>query len=514
MTRGSTSKGVKGMYLNMIRSSETLDPAFQRRVHQLAKRTKDEDLAASLARRADTIDEIDTDLGSWGSAKVQSAWFARPGRDYAAVAAKLAREKRVTILEVVASLGQLPEAIYATCAKRDSLRVAFALVTNDAASVTTRRAAAATIGRQYEAMSYAKQHALVGTLASCDQEIVDAFIQACPTIETVAPALTGASALAPESVDHIYNLATEILTGLPKLHATKLAESQNRTSRHSYYGGSYDVSRPMHSVLEACKHVVVLTEYDSPRRDKLVECLAVLIELFGKKQWQYDDDLHRTASELLETVTATKTGRRPSKVDMVRSITSVERLEEVANELSNQRKLDRATAVVILCHEHVSHKAAELAVRAFGWGETTKVLAAKGKDMKLHAKAVALISTHDVNDARIAKFAAPATPSEFWMEIVAVYANSRGIIPQDVLASTHARVDIIPRLPLRIFSQEDLPGWMVTGFTELLAQELATTGAWDAFEVLAPNHLGTVTQVLRAAKLTTKHLTTTTPDAV
>lgn len=500
------AQGIREMYLNVIRSSDTLDQQFQRRAHHVAKLAKDEDLASALARRPDTLSEIDDDLATWGSAKVQSAWFTRPGRDLAKAAQRLSREKRVTVLEVIAGLPDLDERFYAICAKRDASRVALPLMSNESAPVEYRTAAAATIAREFEGLSYAKKGALVAILASCDPRVADMFVCATSDLSVANRAMGNVSYLSIAATEHVYDMCHKRLVGLKSTYIDNLARSKNQT-RGSWYGSShYEITQVLRELIEAFRHVTLLSEHVSADKSALTAALDDLDEIFAKGEWGSNDvDFAKAISDIRPLLDASAGPvRTNSPANACKAAATAEEILEIIKPLTNSRSLDRGTAFAALLHPKATLEVAECAVKAFGWGETTRLLEAKHRDLNFAVRTYLVIASCNLSDKQIERFANENSPKDLWMEIVAYYAKNNRNIPNDLLQSRFAQAEIIPKLPLRAFSQGDLPGWMVTAFSQFLATELTTQAAWDGFEVLAPTHLGTVAQVVRAAKLTTR----------
>jgi len=510
MTRGH-NKGINGIYLNVIKGSEKLDHEFQRRVHHVARATRDEELAAALAKRGDTLPEIDDNLGEWGSARVQSAWFARPGRDMVATIAKLNREKRITVLEVISALPDLPIEIYGICARRNAVRVALPLISNNSANREQRVAAAQTLARGYSSMSYARQNALVGTLSSCEQEIVDAFVSAATDLPTIAKAVSTVSEISAGSLQHVYDVVTAKLRTMPKL--CQQAEKDSSGSSGAYRGWNqalYDIGNFLREVDAVLRRAPLMVSNADVDRDPLFAELRNLKALFEastidkRQRDEYLNFIDKFGTLLDASSTADQSSGPAAEI---RAASSEGRLQELIDGLITSNKLDRPCAVAALTNPHANAVVAQRALRAFGWGEVVKFLEARHRDINLTTKAVVLVhGVYRVSDEFIERFAAPSTPAELWTEVVGTYMkdpnNTNIQIPSEVFHSKFAKVDVIPKLPLRVFAQPDLPGWLVTGFVEYLAKELSTQAAWDGFEVLAPKHLGPVSQVVRAAKVT------------
>jgi hypothetical protein len=493
------------MYLNVIKSSDSLSPEFQRRVFRVARNAKDEDLAAALAVRPDTLPELDAELGAWGSARVQSAWFARPGRDMSATIQSLRKEKRVTILEVIAGIPELTPEVYEVCVQRNATRVAYKLVSNDSVPIEMRCRAAGTLAQSYETISYQKQHQLLTYLTACDTEVPNSFIKASTEVSIANKVMNGISALEDDTAAHVAMMCTTVLTKLPRLYALKLAESKAQSASRWYYGWS-DFSDVLQSVTEATKYLSILLATEPPHKDEIIDLAEVLEKVLAAKEGPNDTTYMEYVKSILANCNSTgETG--PSISDMARTAGSKEQLLEIAT--SDRDTFNKAAAVAVLCNPHADTEVAITVAKEFGWGESAKVLEAKNREIKPEVKAVLMVDGHLCTDDHIRKFAASTTPQELWRLMIA-YASTRKAyggfygIPADLLSSAYASVDVVPLLPLRLYSHPDLPGWLVSAFAAYLSVELKSTDAWDSFEVLAPRHLGNVAQVIRASKITSK----------
>lgn len=122
MSRGNNQ--ITTLYTNLVAGSSALTPEMQERIFSHAKLTKNVALAAALAKRVDTIETIDKKLAKWDAAKIQAAWYLRPGRPVAQITEQLEREDRITVLEVLAGIEHLDAAVYEMCAKKNVSRIA------------------------------------------------------------------------------------------------------------------------------------------------------------------------------------------------------------------------------------------------------------------------------------------------------------------------------------------------------------------------------------------------------
>jgi hypothetical protein len=417
----------------------------------------------------------------------------------------LRKEKRVTILEVIAGVPDLTPEVYEVCVQRNATRVAYKIVSNDSVPIAMRCFAAGTLAQSYETLSYQKQHHLLTYLAACDTEVPNTFIRTSTELSIANKVMNGISSLEDDTAMHVAKMCTQALSKLPRLYAAKLAESKTQSNSRWYYGWS-DVSNEIQSVVEATKYLSILLASEPPLKDEIVSQAEILKTVIDANESQNDNTYMEYVKSILANCNSTGEAG-PSASDMARNADSKERLLEIAT--ADRDSFNKAAAVAVLCNSHADTEVAIAVARAFSWGEASKVLEAKNRDIKPEVKAVLMVDGHLCSDDHIRKFAANTTPQELWRMMIA-YASTKNSyggfygIPSDLISSAYANVDIVPLLPLRLYSHPDLPGWLVSAFAAYLATELSSTDAWDSFEVLAPRHLGNVAQVIRASKITSK----------
>jgi hypothetical protein len=484
------------LYGSLARSASDLDPRLQVRIHRYAMRTRNEDLAAALARRSDTIAEVDAELGGWSTAKVQAAWFSRPGRSPADTVSKVRKERRVTVLEVVAGLEALPPEIYKICADRDSHRVATPLVTNQDAPVEDRRRAAATLSRELERMSYSRKHAMMGTLSACESSVVGAFIQASADTSAIIMALKSASEVDQAAAQHVVDVCASCVDGLVDKRERRLQRSQN--VRH--YASWHELANDIRQCREALELLGEMHQLGELELTALVAAADKVNAEIGSSTTREDREIQDGLSNLLAQLSRSAViGTNPATEAL--ATTSRDRLLEI---LENNRK-DRSTALAALCNPVADPQVARQAISIFSWAEPLRMLEARHREMNCATKAVVMVRAYQFKDDAIRKFASPATPKELWSALVKECFETRPTAVSEILGSAYASVDVVPELPLQIFRSGELPDWVATELAKYLCEHLDTDEVWDGFEVLAPKHLGGLGKVVRAASLTARH---------
>jgi hypothetical protein len=122
-----------------------LSADLQHRLFEQACATDDEVVLELLARRPDLDPALDARFAGISSARVLTVWVGREGRDAAELSRLALTERRVTVLEVLAGLGEMSDEAYLTLARADNRRIAVVLAANPAAPDAARKLAIATL---------------------------------------------------------------------------------------------------------------------------------------------------------------------------------------------------------------------------------------------------------------------------------------------------------------------------------------------------------------------------------
>jgi hypothetical protein len=482
------------LYLRLATEAPNISGSSQQRIHRYALSHTDEELAAALARRSDTVDEIDAELGNWPSAKVQAAWFARPGRTPEQAVAKVQRERRVTVLEVVAALEGLPERIYAHCAARDSARVSMPLLTNTCVPESVRQDAARVIAGDFKRMSASRRHSMVSILATCTPPVISAFVRHTSSLDDLGSVLRTTSEIDRSAAGHVVSLCAKVVTSIPARRDQKAAATR-------YYASWYELNndlRAVNDVIVALSAVHPLEQLDLSR---LVDVTSAALTHVtdATPRLSEDQELARMLTTVAQTCTLTGSSVS-SPTARARSASSAAELVEML-----AKHGDRMVAAAALCNPHANAEVARLCVRAMSWHDPVRLLEARSKEMGVDVKAVIMSRSHVFEDVAFRSFAAPGDPRELWLATVKEHTSQDGSRSLGrLLTSSLAGPDVIPMLPLKAFTDDTIPGWAHAALLEYLEANLTSQASWDGFEVLAPKHLGDVATIVRASVRTAR----------
>lgn len=125
----------------LVDRTSILTGDIQHRIASHALRDGDTDLLLGLLGRSELDADVDRRIGESTELPVLITWMLRPGRDPETVAGRVAREKRVTVLAVLADTPGLPRSVYENLADHHSEKVLKALVTGTACDTEIRRRA-------------------------------------------------------------------------------------------------------------------------------------------------------------------------------------------------------------------------------------------------------------------------------------------------------------------------------------------------------------------------------------
>lgn len=121
---------VTSFYERLITNPSPIEPVLQVRIVEHLVREKEFASLGKFAARVDLSAEAEARIVARDEAQVLAGWAARPGRTHAEIIGRLGNEKRVTTLLPLAKMQGLPSEIYVEIAKRSSVKLTEALMTN------------------------------------------------------------------------------------------------------------------------------------------------------------------------------------------------------------------------------------------------------------------------------------------------------------------------------------------------------------------------------------------------
>ena len=141
-------------------SASLLESAFV-----VAVASSDELLLSSIARFPDLPAHMEEHIAKSSSAKVQVARFSRPGMSQDVIAKVLRKEKRASVLSVIAATRDLPEAVYEQLASTKQRAVAVALLDNPNVPFVHLTQAASFLAAGFDNLPYKVQNLVLGSLS-------------------------------------------------------------------------------------------------------------------------------------------------------------------------------------------------------------------------------------------------------------------------------------------------------------------------------------------------------------
>jgi len=502
MNRGNQQ--INLVYENLVSSQAPLAETVQRRIYAHAKSTKDVNLAAGLAKRTDTVREIDDALSKWGAAKIQAAWYMRHGRDKDVVRNKILKEDRVTILEVVAGIGGLDESVYEACAEHCVPRVALALLMNDGASEESRTKAARSLAAEYGNLSYEKRNTLSVALGSASEEIAGAFICAMSDLRVISHLLGNIKTLSPTAEGHVLTLVDGLFTKAGKLYDRQV-KSGSKSNRWDEDGYPMMIS-VVNSVLAGLAKYPVR---ETPERERLLtKHVEFIKKLDAGRNGPHDQETYSDVAGSIQYLGGTDT-YESSALLRVRAAKSPKELMTLIDSYDTKGELDSGILTAALQNTNLNLEVALRVAKEIRWCgvDVEALLRAKKDTYPVYVLGALMTATWEDTDELIENLMGTYSSKELWSALVSASIANDGNsarIDRRVLESKYADAEVLPSLPFSLFTTGNLPEWLLKSFGEYLEANLPDERAWDGFETLAKSHLGTVEQLVKAARLTTR----------
>ena len=501
MTRGNNQ--ITTLYTNLVSGSSALTPEMQERIFAHAKLTKNVALAAALAKRADTVETIDKKLAKWDAAKVQAAWYLRPGRPVAQITEQLEREDRITVLEALAGIEHLDGAVYEMCAKKNVARIALPVLSNPSTGREHRIVAARTLAGSYDSMSYERRSKMRELLSGTDNDTVAAYVEA-----------TNDAALIKNAIEHRSGINEATAVRVCEIVNATLAEAKlewkstpvnNSTQRYSWESARY-----VKLVDLAVELLQILQRYDQLEVAGRKEATDALKDLYAsiskrKKRSGDEDNVLNTITGVLESL-GVSDGVRAGIALRIKNTTDPKELSETIARLDHEDKLDNQTMIAAITNPHIDLAGAlHIGGRLHWHGLDVEAFIASRKDtLSANVLGAVMVATWMQNDTQIERLVGVHSAQDIWRACVAAAMHETQQVPPYLFESKYASVDVIPQLPFAVFAQPDLPDWLVSGMATYLAANLDRPEHWDGFEALAKSHVGTVEQLVRGSKLATR----------
>lgn len=482
------------LYHNLATSATTLGPVLQRRIHRHSVARKDDVLAAALARRGDTLTELDDLLGAHRSAKVAAAWLTRPGRSSTVIAARLDRERRVSVVEAVAKTADLDPAVYATCAAALSPRVAHALLANPSVDV-------------HVASTCAQYLATVDGIDSSNERVADllrercdvvreAYLQAAHDVEMLCRVDGGPWSTA--TAQHVLDTCAASVDAVFCRGADQPRSKQARPDAHDLY-------RAIRYVATAVQRHVPVGLCNQLDTSAIIAVTTTAIACAGRIGAYTGDSIRRECSVIRNHLDGDADGA--ALAARIAAATTTAALAKILAPIEQADGfLPVTAALAVLHHPAVDADVVGTLISLSRWDDDGILGLVEAHRDRLDPAVVAIIlhETYSYDDDELERYAPGGNVGCLWRALVQYSAAHDPSTAAHLFHSAHADGAAIETLPFAVFCDNLLPGWVYDAVQTYLDTHLTTTAALDGFELLAASHHGSLDQVVRGAVRATR----------
>lgn len=504
------SNSPSGVYRTLITASTELPHALQEQIFTYAKSNKDFELLATLALCPSLSSTLDEKLGSIPSAKVQSAYVARPGRTPAQLSAKARKDHRVVVCELLAELPNLELSAYEALSKNKSDRVLLALAKNQAAPTQIRESALAVLAcntaslasqalHEYSVLATGEYHlmgpALQAILAKTKEE---AKSRRLVSLSSSSPQLRALQIFMSDNVVGLDDLPPTAATSLLELllisfdSAVKQHNAVTPTTPQTSVSYNYERRR----VYTAFAHVVnqVFVALDSPVATAEFRARAadIALELKGALQKETTSLVEKLLTRLTEPAPITPR----NSASVIAALTDPEELLAVANAIDKNTMNYKAPVLALL-----SNPNSDLRVVTAVFSKRLSTIDGKRAflariDDTLVAAEIAASSVMTVTDELLAKAADPEALMEALFE-----RRPEKFVSQ--LDDSHFLTRSLARkVPVEFLSGVSRNSFSTTSpLASLVSKEITSAlgespRAWALFEDLVTSSPGTLGSLL------------------
>ncbi len=491
------------LYENLACSEGRLGGEIQKRIHQYALRHKHAELAAALARRGDLLEEIDRELSTWGEARVLAAWYKNPKRGADQVREKIAKERRITVLEAVAGLDGLDPSVYEVCAGRISVKVALALLGNPAAR-NVHQDAAAYMATMYETLGYETKDRVVRIIEEGGREVLESFILACGEIYTVKDVIGVQVELGDNVAEHIHTVCQQSITEALERKAVMATVTGNQANRYYHWDKSHYRNLTATTIEVLARFAWVPGDRSACVTRTVAVLKEMAVALIGERQDPQDAALMVRVEACVEAIEGD--GGIIETVIAAREAQDPDALERVLDSLSGGENGVGLVLNAVLSSPHVDVRTAYRAGSMMRWRgvDIRSFLSARKQTYNPSAIGAIMVASWNTDDGLITEVAGVHPGEVIWAAVIEAYMLEHTSIPRNVLESKYATSSVLAKLPLSVLTQADAPRWLVRALVEYLEENLNDIDAWDDFEVLLARHRGSIEQLVRAARTSTR----------
>jgi hypothetical protein len=507
MPRGNNT--LVELYTNILSGEKPLGETLQMRIYQYAKSNKNNSLAAALAKRADTSDEIDQKLSIWAAAPVQAAWFSRPGRSMVEVANKLKKEKRITVIETGAQIPGLDPVVYQAFVEHDSPKILSRLLENESVPETIKVKAASKMAPTYKELSYMRQNEFLNSLAKCQPSVWRGFLGSSPELSRIRSLINTIEDVDPETASLVYAVCLKNLKPIAAQDEKFKVPAGHKVNKYHWRSELFEHLKPIEEVAPILESLAGAKPDDEELRKEMEDVLLNLWKQLSKKSKTHGEwvvDLLDNALMVVGHVNS----KHLARLTAVHDVKSSEKLSALIDSWTgSDERIVPVVGQACLLSEHANVQTTLKLCETLHWSgrDVPMFLREHASKLRIEVLAAALVGSYMTSDEDIERASTGRDPKEVWAAVASVKFSNMEIgyySYHNLFESKYIDVSILPKLPLAVLTQDDLPKVLVEALGEYLEQNLLDQASWDGFEVLAKSHLGSLEQVVKAGRLATK----------
>ena len=455
---------------------DTSEPSLQlqNRAYEYGMNKNDTALLAQLATLPNLYPEIDAKLRNHKSAVVKAAWASRPNRSADELAGMIEGEKRVTVLNALARLTELPDYVHTSLIANSPSRGPLLEIVKNPALAVDHRLAAAT--KLLQVRPDDSLHARWGDAADVLQHVID--IEYDLGAITTEPAHWAAAVLyraltAPQQL-----AVAELLAALQDGNNTNAADLELITRVLDAFADRGDI--------------------DPIAGKILVECAELTIKTIKNTQYRYrassvEDTVKRLRSEI--SGTAAKFEQQIREADSTevidKIITKVNSRQSGSRQISHDRLANMA--LLVLMNQHSTVKQIERIEDWFGYHFAAQALRLTSNPGKI---AWVLLKDYYVDLELLHQL---PNAIEVMHAIIERCKGDKTQLPDELLESPLLTVEMLYDLPFAQILDDSVPRHLRDQAFARIISSLSEQELWETFVSLGDEFEGSLNDLLNVA---------------
>lgn len=449
--------------------------ALQRRILNYARSHKEVSLLTALTAYDRLDPAIDAELASEPNAKVRMAWIRRPNRTAEEIVSSITREKRVTVLTVIAATDEeLPDSVFKAIVDEaeagGSSMLALTVAANKSAPDKQRARAAVVFARTCRAMRRNEQVLMPAVMEFADlmarnvrTDALAHFLASCADISAAGVTnLTNILTTVPASGSYEYGIVNSLTQLLEqamidvacatriKATAEKAKQDMSRSRYYSYSAGAFD---------EVIKRAKVVIDAGGGSGTPATQ-LAVT------------DDAER-----IDAAIADMANRRAARID--------------------------ANFLALLGNPNLSDEQFARMISSSASMISWNVMRAIPDILANQPERLAVFmvtNPHYVDDDILERLPNPAAMLSSLVDLVSASKHTAPWVLERLVNSRFFTSEVALRMPISVFRGPHLDANAVAKVIGFLEPIVTDDEVWHTFEMLAPEFEGSVEDLLNASR--------------